>query len=174
MVFQEAWDVLMLRKRWYYLMDSTGIWVWSPLKVELRSIMIFSSLCICLFSLPLFLFCLCLLNLHHLPSCCLSGVWWTQKMSSVTSNQSRCHQRYGTGWPPPSPARWAWCCDAMKRNLASAASFTLSRLEYLLRGKCVYVCTQTHCHWCWILYTDCHLYLPSSEILSITGQTKQA
>ncbi len=34
MVFQEAWNVLMLHKRWYYLMGSTGIWVWSSEKVE--------------------------------------------------------------------------------------------------------------------------------------------
>lgn len=149
MVFQEAWDVLMLRKRWYYLMDSAGIWVWSPLKVELWSIKnILVSASVCFLFLCFFSICFCLLNLHHFPSCCLSGVWWTQKMSSVTSSQSRCPQRYGTGWPPPSPGRWGWCCDAMKRNLASAASFTLSRLEYLLRGKCVYVCTQAHCHWC--------------------------
>lgn len=69
--------------------------------------------------------------------CCLSGVWWTRRTSWATSSRSRCLQKCGTGWPPPSPARWAWCCDATRRNPASAASCTLSRPEYLWRGKFV-------------------------------------
>lgn len=65
-------------------------------------------------------------------------VWWTQKMSSVTSSQSRCPQRCGTGWPPLSQDRWAWCYDATRRNLDFAALSTPFRLESSLRGKFVY------------------------------------
>lgn len=79
------------------------------------------------------------------PSCCLSGVWWTQRTSWATSSQSRCLQKCETGWPPPSPARWAWCCDATRRNPASAASCTLSRLEYLWRGKFVSGSVRVRC-----------------------------
>lgn len=84
-----------------------------------------------------------LLLSHYLPHFALlashslnvAGVWWTQRMSSATSSPSRCLQRCETGWPPPSPARWAWCCDATKRNLASAALSTPYRPAYLWKGE---------------------------------------
>lgn len=89
----------------------------------------------------LVVFSLC--PLLSLPSPLSPGVWWTPRMSSATSSQSRCPRRCGTGWPPPSPARWAWCCGATKRSLASAASSTPFRLASLLRGKHLCVCV-----WC--------------------------
>lgn len=136
MVFRVASDVLMLHKSQYYLMDSTGISVWCESRPAINdkyfnkplvsASICFSFLCFLLnlfpsFSIPPFFF--------------VSDVWWTQRMSSATSSQSRCPQRCATGWHPPSPARWAWCCDAMKKNLASAASSMPFRLAYLLRGK---------------------------------------
>lgn len=78
-------------------------------------------------------------------SCRLSGVSWTRRTSWATSSRSLCLQKCGTGWPPPSPARWAWCCDATRRNLASAASCTPSRPEYLWRGK--FVCEGRRIDW---------------------------
>lgn len=89
-----------------------------------------------------------LLLLRYLPhSLNVPGVWWTQRMSLATSSQSRCLQRCETGWPPPSPARWAWCCDATKRNLASAASSMLFRPAYLWKGDRVQSpSTKTHAY----------------------------
>lgn len=84
-------------------------------------------------------------NANSTLSCCLSGVWWTRRTSWATSSRSRCLRKCGTGWPPPSPARWAWCCDATRRNPASAASCTPSRPEYLWRGEFVCECVCVRC-----------------------------
>lgn len=126
------------------LMDIGGISVWSPVKVDLRQmIKYFSKLFISasvsfFFYLVVFSFCVCPPPFPFCPT----DVWWTRRMSSVTSSLSRCPRRFGTGWPPPSRARWAWCCGATKRSLASAASSMPFRLAYLLRGKrpCVFLC----------------------------------
>lgn len=131
MAFQEAWGILKLCKRRYYLIDSTGIWVWSRVKLELLNDKYFGK--------PWLSPSVCFLFIYfitvHEFFFSVTGVWWTQKMSSATSSRSRCPLRCGTGWPPPSPDRWAWCCDVTRRNHAFAASSMLFRLEFLLRGK---------------------------------------
>lgn len=140
MVFQEAWGIFKLHKRWYYLMDSTGIWLGSPVNCYINDFKYFRKHLLPYLSLFLFLsflpFTICVTIYKFFSP--VSDVWWTQKMSSVTSSQSRCPQRCGTGWPPLSPDRWAWCCDVMRRNLAFEALFTPFRREFLLRGKFVY------------------------------------
>lgn len=99
---------------WWNLMGIARIWPWSPCQTAASWILPSPS--------PLL----------------LSGVWWTQRMSSATSSPSRYRRRCVTGWPPPSRDRWVWCCDVMRRNLVSEASSMPSRREYLWRGKTKY------------------------------------
>lgn len=134
------WDVLILHKRWCVWQTSQGFVFyphWNKPLVPTSS--------------PLFLW----LFLFVFCSSFAAGDWWTQRMSSVTSSLSLCPQRCATGWPPPSPDRWAWCCDGTKKSLASGVSSTLFKLAYLSRGK---LCK----HRCWIIHVD--WYLPSSNV----------
>lgn len=131
----------------------------------------------------MFFFGFCISLLFHLALIIiiilsfLPGVWWTQKMSSATFNQSRCLRKCETGWRQPLPDRWAWCWDAMRKNLASAASSMPFRLGYLLRGIiCVWWTTtlpQSHSSlWPSVLNNSwpINLYFPPCQ--SIVGASK--
>lgn len=85
-------------------------------------------------------------DLACLNLCSWAGVWWTQKMSSVTSSQTRSRRRSVTGWLPPSRGRWGWCSGGRRRSHASAASYTQCRLGYLWKGGSLWwtFCSMKH------------------------------
>lgn len=70
-------------------------------------------------------------------------------MSSATSRPTLCPWRCVTGWPPPSPERWAWCGGGRRRNRGSAALSTPCRQGSLWRGTSLseHSRLQTTCCW---------------------------
>ena len=65
----------------------------------------------------------------------LLGVYWTQKMSSVTSSPTLCPQRSGTGWLLPSRGKWGWCWKGQRKNPGSGVLSMQYKLGYLWKGK---------------------------------------
>lgn len=81
-------------------------------------------------------------------SACPAGGWWIWGTSWVTSHQTRCHLKSGTGWLQRLPGRKAWQRVAMKTSPGSAASSMWCRPGSLWTGQLNYASLQFN----WVIW----------------------